>query len=85
MEIDWFSTYDRQEQMLALILEYDKLCRDAIKKGADVKELFVIPSREGIGRAKSVPEESYGENYAALRQQMEAEIEAVIQKGDGQV
>ena len=81
MEIDWFSSYDRQEQMLALILEYDTLCRDAIKKGADVQALFDISVREGIGRAKSVPEEEYAANYARIRADMAKEIEEIVAKG----
>ena len=36
VEVDWFSTYDRQGQMLDMILTYDSLCRDAITKGAKV-------------------------------------------------
>ena len=81
MDVDCFSAYDRQGRMLQLILDYDQLCRDAIKKGADVQELFDIPMREAIGRAKSVPEEKYAENYDRIRKKMEEEIEAVIAKG----
>ena len=81
MEIDWYSSYDRQEKMLALILDYDKLCRAAIEKGADVEELFQIEARERIGRAKSVPEEDYASAYAALRTDMEAQIAAIAAKG----
>src|SRR5699024_6762474 len=58
MDVDGFSSYDRQEKLLALILDYDKLCREAIGKGADVAKLFALPAREKIGRAKSVPEET---------------------------
>ena len=81
MEIDWYSSYDRQEKMLALILDYDKLCRAAIEKGADVEALFQIEARERIGRAKSVPEEDYASAYAALRTDMEAQIAAIAAKG----
>ena len=81
MEIDWYSSYDRQEKMLSLILDYDKLCRAAIEKGADVEALFQIEARERIGRAKSVPEEEYETAYAALRTDMEAQIAAIAAKG----
>ena len=40
------------------IFHYEKLCRDAIAKGAPVMALFQIPAREKIGRAKSVEAES---------------------------
>ena len=81
MEVDCFSSYDRQERMLQLILDYDQLCRNAIQRGANVQELFDIPMREAIGRAKSVEEDSYVENFSRIRQKMEQEIEEVIARG----
>ena len=84
MDVDSFSNYDRQGRMLQLILDYDQLCRSAIAKGAKVQELFDIPARESIGRAKSVPEEEYVENYAGIRARMEEEINAVIARGGEQ-
>jgi V/A-type H+-transporting ATPase subunit A len=67
--------------MLQLILDYDQLCRSAIQRGANVQELFDIPMREAIGRAKSVEEDSYIENFNKIRQKMEREIEEVIARG----
>ena len=81
MDVDCFSTYDRQGRMLQLILDYDQLCRNAIQRGANVQELFDIPMREAIGRAKSVEEDSYVENFMKIRQKMEREIEEVIARG----
>jgi V/A-type H+-transporting ATPase subunit A len=46
-----------------------------------VQELFDIPMREAIGRAKSVEEDSYVENFMKIRQKMEREIEEVIARG----
>ena len=80
MEVDWFSSYDRQEKLLSMILDYDKLCRAAIEKGAPAAELFGIGTREKIGRAKSVPEDEYVQAYAAMREAMENEINAVVEK-----
>jgi len=85
LEIDWYSSYDRQGRMLQLILDYDQLCRSAIKRGANVQELFEIPARESIGRAKSVEENAYVEAYAQIRRNMEEEIEAVVAKGGEQL
>ncbi len=81
MEIDWYSSYDRQFKMMQLILDYDALCRAALRKGANPQELFAIGVREGIGRAKSVPEETYPQVYAKLREDMEAQIAAIAAKG----
>ena len=80
VDIDSFSTYDRQEKLLAMILDYDKLCRDAIVKGAPAAKLFDIPARERIGRAKSVPAEEYAQVYADISASMEKEIDEVVRK-----
>lgn len=80
VDVDSFSEYDRQEKLLAIILDYDKLCRDAIEKGAPAAKLFDIPSRERIGRAKSVPADEYAAAYADISASMEREIAAAVQK-----
>ena len=81
MEVDWYSSYDRQQRMLRLILDYDGLCREAIIKGSAVEELFAIPARETIGRIKSVPEEEYVSAYAALAEEMKRQIQQIAAKG----
>ena len=82
VDIDSYSECDRQSKMLAIIREYDKLCRDASERGAGLAALFDIPSREGIGRAKSVPAGEYAKTYAKLAEDMEREIAAVAEKGE---
>ena len=80
VDVDSFSSYDRQEMLLGMILDYDRLCRAAIAKGAPAADLFAIPSREKIGRAKSVPADEYKQVYADIGAAMECEINAVIEK-----
>ena len=82
VDIDSYSSYNRQLQLMDLILSYDKFCRAAIERGASVQELFEIPSRERIGRAKSVRAEEYLEVYADIARSMEAEIETLAEKGE---
>jgi len=80
-DIDGFSSYDRQQKLLAMVLRYEELCRAAIAKGAPVANLFDIPAREQIGRAKSVPAEEYVQAYAQMEQDMAAQIDAVAAQG----
>ena len=80
-DVDGYSSYDRQEKLLAMILRYDHLCREAITKGADARKLFSIPSREQIGRAKSVPVEEYPKVYEEIAAEMEQEIAAIAEEG----
>ena len=82
VDIDSYSEYDRQAKMLALVREYDVRCRAAAERGGAIAELFNIPVREKIGRAKSVPADQYREAYAAMDREMEDELEAAAQKGE---
>lgn len=81
VDIDSYSEYDRQARMLTMIRDYDAQCRAAAEKGGSLAELFAIPAREGIGRAKAVPADQYKDNYAALTEEMEQEITAIGEKG----
>ena len=82
VDVDAFSEYDRQARMLSMIRRYDGLCRTAAEHGCRVADLFMTPSREKLGRAKSVPADCYAEEYDKLLTQMEEELEALAQKGE---
>ena len=82
VDIDSYSEYDRQARMLALIRGYDSRCRAAVERGGAIADLFAIPVREKIGRAKSVPADEYREAYAAMAREREEELEAAAQKGE---
>ena len=81
MEVDWYSTYDRQRWMLAMILEYDRLSREAIGAGSSVEALLSIGAREGLGRAKSIPEDEYAAAYERLAEEMRSQIKAIKDGG----
>ena len=80
VDVDSFSSYDRQLRLLKLILDYDALCREALGAGADMEALFKIASRERIARAKTVPADTYEAVYAEIDAAMREEI-AQIRKG----
>ena len=67
-----------------MILEYDDLCRAALKNGAELEKLINIPAREGIGRAKSVDADKYAEAYEDIRKKMAAEIADITAGGEEQ-
>ena len=82
VDLDSYSEYDRQARMLALVRAYDSRCRAASERGGAIADLFNVPVREKIGRAKSVPADEYREAYAAMDREMEEELEAAAQKGE---
>jgi V/A-type H+-transporting ATPase subunit A len=79
---DAYSEYDRQARMLALIRQYDTQCLSGAERGGDLSELFAIPAREKIGRAKGVPADQYKDAYANLLVEMEEQIAAIAEKGE---
>ena len=81
VDIDSFSTYDRQAKLMSLILKYDAQCREAIAKGVSAADLFAIDARVGIGRAKSVSPDEYSRVYEKIEADMETQIAALVEKG----
>ena len=85
MDVDSYSSHDRQMRMLALILDFDRLCRNAIAKGAALQPMFEIPSKEKIGRAKFVDADNYVAEYNAIAEEMQQEIAAIEEKAGAEV
>ena len=80
MDVDSYSSFDRQMRLLALILHYETLCRDAIAKGAALPALFAIPARERLGWAKYAAAEEYAANYEQVHTEMDGEIADLVKK-----
>ena len=80
MDVDSYSSFDRQMQLLGLILHYESLCRGAVDKAVAPSALYAIPAREKLGWAKYAAAEEYAANYAAVRADMEREIAELIRK-----
>ena len=78
MEVDSYSSYDRQARLLALMLQYDRLCRRALEQDVTVSALLGIEAKEMIGRAKYVPEDEYAEAYDRISRNMEIQIEELM-------
>ncbi len=81
MDVDSYSELKRQAMLLEIILKYDTLGRDAIGKGADMNDLFALPAREQIGRAKYVFSDEYEAAYQKIDKQMEEEIAKAVEAG----
>ena len=81
-DVDSYSSYDRQKMLLGMILDYDRLGRGALAQGADMNELFSIPAREQIGRAKTVPADEYQAVYAQIAENMKYQIQETAAGGD---
>ena len=82
VEVDSYSSYERQAILLQMILDFDTLCRKAMEQGAQLNKLFAIPAREQIGRAKNVPENEYKESYKRIAEDMKTRIDEIATGGE---
>ena len=55
---------------------------DALAKGAELRKLISMPVRERIGRFKYVKEDALDEEYARVREELDAQIAAAFRKED---
>jgi len=82
LDVDSYSETERQFMLLAMILDFDILAREAISKGVELSKLVSIPAKEKIGRAKTVPADEYREVYTAIGAEMRAQIEEASRGGE---
>ncbi len=80
-EVDCFSEYDRQSRLLQMILDYDTLGREALKRGAVPQDIFGITARAAIGRAKSVAADKYQTVYDEIAVQVKEQMMEAVEKG----
>ena len=55
-EVDTYTSLAKQEYMLRLILEFNRLAGEALDKNVDIEDILELPVKDQIGRAKYIPE-----------------------------
>ncbi len=81
-DVDTYSTLNKQLRMLRLIMNFYYKARDAVSAGARINEIFSLPIRERIGRAKFVPEEKVNQIYDDMEKDLETQMDALTAKED---
>ncbi len=72
-EIDTYASLKKQCLMLKLILEFHKQSQDAFDKNVDIEDIFALPVKDSIGRAKYIREdnlEKFDELFAEIKKEM---------------
>ena len=69
--------------MLKLILSFYYMGKKAIDAGAEIRDIFALPVRERIGRAKYTPEQQVEEVFYKIETELKAQMEALTIK-DGE-
>ncbi|MHC4638069.1 MAG: V-type ATP synthase subunit A [Planctomycetota bacterium] len=72
-KVDTFTALDKQYEMLKTILYFHKQALAAIEAGADTTEIFKLPVKEEIARAKYIPQEEI-EKIAKIRDTIDEQM-----------
>ena len=78
VDIDSYTPLEKQYEMLGLIFLYEECAKKAIEAGVDIEDVCELPIHELIGRAKSVPNETYHEEFAKTAEEIKQQIDALI-------
>ena len=82
VDVDNYSSYERQAKLLWLILQYDKLCRASLTRGASIERLLNIEAKDLVGRAKSIPADEYESAYDEIFAAIDAQIKEAESQED---
>lgn len=81
-DVDTYTSLTKQYGLLDLILSFDRYGKEAIKDGADIQELFNLPIREKIGRAKYIEEADAETAYKEIKNQLIRDLSSLTSKED---
>jgi len=79
-DVDTYTSLHKQYRMLKLILEFYYKGKEALNAGVGIKELFEIPVRERIGRAKYTPEGQVNQVFDEIEKDLTKQIDALVSK-----
>ena len=81
-EVDTYTPLKKQYMMMRLVNAFYEKAVDALAKGAELRKLISMPVRERIGRFKYLKEDALDEEYARVREELDAQIAAAFRKED---
>ena len=81
-DVDTYTSLHKQYKLLKIIMTFYYKGKKAVEAGANIKELFGMPVRERIGRAKYVPEEEFDFVFYQIEKELDKQIKALLSKED---
>jgi len=76
-EVDTYCPYDKQYEMLRIMLKFYHLMKEAVEKGVEFEKIRELKSREAIARMATTPNEEWQKRFKEIEKEMEKEIEAL--------
>ena len=82
MDEDAYSSYNKQFRLLDLVISYDRFCREALDKGAELDALIAITAREKVARAKIIADDKVEEEFTKIENEMKQQINDAVNGGE---
>lgn len=79
-EVDTYTSLKKQFYMMKLILNFNDEAEEAVKKGADIEAVSVLPVREKIGRFKYIEEEKTDEEFSKISVEISSQLNELLRK-----
>ena len=79
-EVDTYTSFHKMDRLLKLILRFHELGHAAVEAGAEIRDLFAMPVRVRIGRAKYVPEFDADAEYDSIERELADQVAALAAK-----
>ncbi|NLW56541.1 MAG: V-type ATP synthase subunit A [Firmicutes bacterium] len=77
-EVDTYTSLEKQLAMLHIVLAFEEVAEELLRRGAGLQEIFGLPIRERIAKAKFIPEEQkeeFDQLLADLKNLLVEEVE----------
>ncbi len=81
-EVDTYTPLNKQLLMMKLILAYYDKALSALRDGANIESLVLMPIREAIGRFKYVKADEISKAYDEIIFTLDKDIDEIIAKGE---
>ena len=80
MDVDSYTSFDRQERMLSMILRYDELAREAIARGAQIDAILELPVRTSIAQAKYEEPDAWQTAFDGIDRELAEQMRQLTEK-----
>ncbi len=79
-DVDTYTSFNKQYKMLKLILNFYYRGQKALEAGASIRDIFGIPARERIGRAKYCKESEMDQTIDSIEKDLAEQMDGLVSK-----
>lgn len=77
-DVDTYTSLHKQYRMLKLIMTFNSSGRKVIEAGVEINDVFSLPVREKIGRAKYIPEDEVDGAFYKIESELKDQMDELL-------